>query len=388
MEQTRLITIGIIADDLTSATDGAAPFMAKNYSPFITRSIGEQPPMELIAIDTNSRALTSLEAQKITTKAVNALCRQSIIFKTIDSTLRGNIKEEITAAFHASNRNRLIVAPAFPEAGRLTINGIQTVHGVRVCDSEYGRDPVHPARTSQIAQLIDASLGRPVVLRQDCSNGEFSLAQNAPVLIIDADSQEMLNRQVARICNPEDVLWVGSPGLAIALAERVNNLSIDKPTPIHAVERVLIVAGSTNKVTHSQCDALAANDIPVISVDEQLVSNPEILCLRAPIHLQSEHRNLLAKIASQAAAMINHNQYDAIIATGGETMAAILTILEIESFVLIGEFEAGFPMGRVQMPNGTSLIIAMKAGGFGSSLTLLNAISALTSGKVILNERA
>ncbi|TIN05363.1 MAG: four-carbon acid sugar kinase family protein, partial [Mesorhizobium sp.] len=106
---------------------------------------------------------------------------------------------------------RLVIAPAFPEAGRLTVGGIQTVNGIPVSQSVYGRDPVHPAGTSHIADLVDPSLGIPIIL---AANSSGDAATKASILILDADSQDILNRQVASIPDPETVLWVGSPGLA------------------------------------------------------------------------------------------------------------------------------------------------------------------------------
>ena len=123
----------------------------------------------VVSIDTNSRASAIWQATKATADAVSALSNARLLFKTIDSTLRGHIRVEVAAAFRASGRSRLVIAPAFPEAGRLTVGGIQTVGGIPVSQSVYGRDPVHPAGTSHIADLIDPSLGTPIILAPNSS---------------------------------------------------------------------------------------------------------------------------------------------------------------------------------------------------------------------------
>jgi D-threonate/D-erythronate kinase len=213
MNQRPFTRIGIVADDLTSATDGAAPFLANGFAPMISRHNPGPVEAALVAIDTNSRALDAEQAARSTSAAVAALRDRSILFKTIDSTLRGHIREEISAAFAASGLKRLVVAPAFPGAGRLTIGGTQFVHGVPVSESDYGRDPVHPARTSQIAGLLDPALGVPLVLSVNAPEELFRSAAGARVAILDADSQAALDRQVARIVDAGAALWVGSPGL-------------------------------------------------------------------------------------------------------------------------------------------------------------------------------
>lgn len=370
MEQTSSLLVGIVADDLTSATDGAAAFLAKGYAPLITRKVVRLDEEAIVSIDTNSRTSDIVEATNATRDAVSALANTRLLFKTIDSTLRGHIREEIAAAFLASGRSRLVVAPAFPEAGRLTINGIQVVNGIPVSESVYGRDPVHSAGTSYIADLIDASLGTPIVL---AANSSDDAATTASILILDADSQDVLNRQVASIPDPETVLWVGSPGLAIALASLAPAASDVLPLTGGATGRVVIVAGSANPVTHAQCDALQAQGVPIVTDLADAPSDAPVVCLRAPLARQKNASAVVASLAEQAALAVARHDYDAVIATGGETMAAILDRLGISRFILTRELEPGFPAGRAERGDGSSLTIATKAGGFGSPSTLLNA---------------
>ncbi len=370
MEPNSSLLVGIIADDLTSATDGAAAFLAKGYAPLVSQKIDRLNDEAIASIDTNSRASVLAAGTKATAVAVSALSNARLLFKTIDSTLRGHIREEIAVAFRASGRSRLVVAPAFPEAGRLTVNGVQVVNGIPVSESAYGRDPVHPARMSHIADLIDASLGTPIVL---AANSSADAATTASILILDADSQDGLNRQVASIPDPETVLWVGSPGLAIALASLVPAARDRRALPDGAAGRVVIVAGSANPVTHAQCDALQAQGVAMVTDLADASSEAPVVCLRAPLARQKNAGAVIANLAEQAATAVAQHDYDAVIATGGETMAAILDRLGISRFILTRELQPGFPVGRAERADGSSLTIAMKAGGFGSPSTLLDA---------------
>jgi uncharacterized protein YgbK (DUF1537 family) len=54
-------------------------------------------------------------------------------------------------------------------------------------------------------------------------------------------------------------------------------------------------------------------------------------------------------------------------------MAAILDRLGISRFFLTRELAPGCPVGRAERADGTSLTIAMKAGGFGSPSSLNDA---------------
>lgn len=361
--------VGIIADDLTSATDGAGAFLLKGYVPLIKGLDAAEDTAPVISIDTNSRALSASEAGRVTGEAAASLANARFLFKTIDSTLRGHICQEIAAAFRASGRSRLVIAPAFAEAGRLTIGGIQTVHGIPVSESSYGRDPVHPARSSNIADLVDPSLGKAVIVPSESDRPP----PDATILILDADSQNALNRQVARIPDPQSVLWVGSPGMAIALSSLVPPVPTQHPAAGEASSRVLIVAGSANAVTHQQCDVLQEHGVPVVTQLADAPVDARVVCLRAPSLLQASAEAVVSDLAAQASSAVARRDFDVVIATGGETMAAILDRLEINRFFLLRELEPGFPVGKTRLRDGAPLSIAMKAGGFGSPFTLLNA---------------
>jgi uncharacterized protein YgbK (DUF1537 family) len=373
MEQNITPLVGIIADDLTSATDSAGSFLLKGYVPLIKTLDAGVETASVISIDTNSRAFSASDAGKVTADAALSLANARFLFKTIDSTLRGHIREEIAAAFRASGRSTLVIAPAFPEAGRLTVGGIQTVHGVPVSESSYGRDPVHPAKSSNICDLVDPSLGTPVVV----DSKSVDPIPNATVLVLDAETQDQLNRQVARITNPETVLWVGSPGMAIALSSLVPPMPTEHPAAGEASSRVLIVAGSANSVTHEQCDVLQAQGVPVVMQLTDAPRDAAVVCLRAPSLLQSNPDVVVSDLAAQASSSLTRRDYDVVIATGGETMAAILDRLGIDRFFLFRELEPGFPVGKAALADGAKLSIAMKAGGFGSPSTLVDAANAL-----------
>ena len=312
-------------------------------------------------------------------RAVGAMRDRPFLFKTIDSTLRGHIYSEIAAAFRASGRNRLVIAPAFADAGRVTKDGIQFVNGAPVSDSEYSSDPVHPARTSHIRELIDPALGAAMVLAVDGSQDRLDQAADAAVVILDADSQDSLNRQVARIPEPQNVLWVGSPGLAIALASLMPVAHIDRSTSSLPNRRALVVAGSANDVTHGQVQTLKTAGIPVVEDLASVPCDAPIVCLQAPAVRQADSSAVLVDIAGKAAAALAQENFDVVIATGGETIAAILERLGISSFLLTQEMEPGFPVGLAELPDVKLLTIALKAGGFGSPNTLLDAALSLTS---------
>ncbi|APG87811.1 inner membrane protein (plasmid) [Sinorhizobium americanum CCGM7] len=371
----RIKHIGIVADDLTSAADGAIAFLERGYVPRICRVGPDDTHASLVSIDTGSRTLDETDAADVTRQAVTTLAGRPFLYKTIDSTLRGHIRVEVASAFQASGRPRLVVAPAFPAAGRTTIDGIQLLHGEPVAQTAYSRDPVHPAHTSRVEELIEPSLGRIARISARAEDSEIGKTiGDAPVVIVDACDQGMLNRRIAELQKHGPVLWVGSPGMAEALATVVEQRTgQDIFTPEAAPHRVLVLVGSANPVSHSQRETLAATGASVAMRATDIDEEASVVCIHTPHVRTRDPANALATLVDEAEIALSRHRYDAIVATGGETMHALLERLSIHAFDLIRELEPGFPLGCGRLADGRMMLLAMKAGGFGSAMTLRNA---------------
>lgn len=372
-------SVGIVADDLTSAADGAGPFLPWAGSAQVRRDGMDDESARVLSLDTGSRTLSEPAAAQVAARAAAALADRGVLYKTMDSTLRGHIRAELTAAFRASGRHLLVVAPAFADAGRVTRGGNQYVHGQLVAASAYGADSVHPARTSRILDLIDPALGPARVIAEDASAAQLRAAADASrVLVLDASTQQVLDDRVSRLlARGASVLWAGSPGMARALAAQCGGAAAGMPAPVRA-QRVLIVVGSANRVSHAQCDALRAAGVQVTSHADEIHHDAQVVCLKAPESPQADPAAVLAALTRQAMQALARHRFDGLIATGGDTLAALLQALAIRAFSLTCELAPGFPAGGAAVAGrGHPLAIAMKAGGFGNADALLAATTKL-----------
>jgi len=335
------LSIAILADDLTSAADGAAPFVARGLTAAIGRGQLPRQAAGVVAVDSASRSATSSQAFERVARLTDRLAGRDLLYKTVDSTLRGHITEELEACFAASGRKSMVFAPAFPQAGRTTVGGIQLVDGIPVSQSSYGQDPVHPARHSALADLVPKRITH--------------------VTLLDALTQEELDAQIASIEEPESVLWVGSPGMAAALARRFAPAKSPVPLIDAIGNDVLVVIGSANLRSHLQADQLQQAD--------------GVKLLRGPRTREQDPGALLRRIAQDAAGQLQDPRFGALIATGGDTMEAILDLLKVREFEILQELDPGFPLGRARLGDGRSLLLAMKAGGFGGDDALQHAVA-------------
>jgi uncharacterized protein YgbK (DUF1537 family) len=110
----------------------------------------------VLVVDTDSRYAPPGEAAARVAAAVETH-PADVVYKKVDSTLRGNLVAEIDAAVEAAGADLAVVAPAFPGTGRTTAGGFHLVDGVPVAETDAGDDPDRPVESSRVPALFAAS---------------------------------------------------------------------------------------------------------------------------------------------------------------------------------------------------------------------------------------
>jgi uncharacterized protein YgbK (DUF1537 family) len=132
----------ILADDLSGAADCAVACAEVGLDTMVLLDAMEGcGNATALAVDLDSRDLAPAEARALTYAAATRLAGPAtLLYKKIDSTLRGNPAVEIAAARDTMAANALaIVAPAYPAMGRVTQGGRVFVHGVALENTETWR---------------------------------------------------------------------------------------------------------------------------------------------------------------------------------------------------------------------------------------------------------
>ncbi|MFE7410671.1 four-carbon acid sugar kinase family protein [Streptomyces laurentii] len=350
----------VLADDLTSAADGAAPFRRSGHRARVVLTAGPEGGESgqareygdgVTAVDLGSRNAGAAEAAARTERAAREAARAGagLLLKTVDSTLRGHVAAELRAALAGSGRRTAIVAPAFPAEGRTTVRGVQYVHGIRVDASAFARDPAHPVRSADLADVLpETVLVEP---------GGLSWCEDSDrVVVCSAATDADLDALVAAVPRPEEVLWVGSPGLADALARRYPRHPATPPPALPPVRRPLAVVGSAHPASRRQLAALRTTGTTALHTPEERAGDPAV-----PL------RRLTAEVRETVAAGLA----DGLVLTGGETAAAVLHALGATGFELYDEPEPGIARAVLRGPAAPALPVLVKAGGFGDDTTLL-----------------
>src|SRR5262245_11595115 len=203
---------GIIADDLTGATDVAAAFATRGFEVLVLVNLRARlrRRVEVVALTTNSRHDPPSIAQRKVRRACRWLQarRIPVLYKKIDSTVKGNIVVEVEAIRAAAGFACAVVCPANPAQGRIVHNGILRVRG---------------ETSSQLTELFAAQgLDCSVKIHAPVSTKKFAAAIKAGAQFVIADAMNW--RDLATLArsgrdSPTGVLLVGSAGMAASVAE-------------------------------------------------------------------------------------------------------------------------------------------------------------------------
>jgi uncharacterized protein YgbK (DUF1537 family) len=351
----------VIADDLTGACDAAVPFARGGRRVRVSLdSDGEPPPADVLAISTESRDAGA----EVFSGALADLLRRlpelgpRILFKKIDSTLRGNVGPEVAAALAAFACDVALVTPAFPAMGRAVEGGHLRIAGdahfvpveLAACFRHLGAGPHCHTRHGAIAQAV---------------------ATGARFVLLDAASDADLDAVVSQgLALRQRVLWAGSAGLAAALARATGGQSpAGGPAPAPAGAAAIFCLGSSHPATLEQQDRLiqhrhaalfswdTATPAAIAAALER--GQPVVLRIRLGETPGERLRELLADAAGP------------LVLSGGTTAALVLRALDVHAIELRLEVAAGIPCGLAQGGPFHGAPVVTKSGGFGGPDALI-----------------
>lgn len=389
--------IAVIADDLTGAADtGVQLFRAGYRTAVIFRGEPLPEDFDAVALDTDSRTKPAGFAAKRVVEAGHAARHARIVYKKLDSTLRGSIAAELFAALGATRRDRAVVGPAFPAAGRTTVDGVQLVHGVPVHETEMRNDPCTPVTEGHVPTVLRDSFSSVASISLEVladPEGISRMLEENECVVADAGCDADLETLVRAVPDPSAVLWVGSAGLAGALGSVYPGPGVeDSRAPADAASRVLVVNGSMSGVAREQLRRLidVYGDIaaPIHAgrygtVEEAMRTAQRALrggkC--AVLHSPEERGktgsggSFVGSLAEAVKRLAREDAFDALVLTGGSTAMGVSRRLGASGIRLDGEVEAGVPVGAMIGPRPYRVVT--KAGAFGTEDTLLNAVRTL-----------
>ena len=162
----------VIADDLSGAAEiaGIAQRLGWRTQLCTNPDAPTQPSsdVEVWVIDTDSREVAPAEAHRRCHVLGASIARQFPgvpVFKKVDSVLRGHVALECAALAQSLGLTEVLLLPANPSRARRIRDGRYEIEGVPLSQTAFARDPHYPARTAEVAALLNALPDSPTRFR-------------------------------------------------------------------------------------------------------------------------------------------------------------------------------------------------------------------------------
>lgn len=429
---------GVIADDLTGAMDAGVQMLEKDYVVRVALDFEKlsewQEESDVIIVSTESRNIADNCAYKRVAEALKEFQKEDcqIIYKKIDSTLRGNVGSELRAVLEYGGVDGVIIAPALPFNGRTTVNGVHYVHGLPLKITELAKDPYSPVRESEITNIIHEQYGTTVgiITIKAIRNGQESvlaeieknLSENTRLMVADAIDDGDL-RNIVKSCSgyPGKLLLCGSAGLFKYIDGAGQYKKLPGHHRMHLPRRkksapVLVLSGSPANMSKLQIEKLEKECERLFvlrcNVSEHLEKQEkyETVCkrsieqvlgkLREGYHVvvdasgdskenilneyQYDHEKLLlvrkkilGYLEEIAVAAVEHEKLRGLVLFGGDTAVAVTKRLGASGVEITREIEPYIPLGLLIGGAHERLPVVTKSGGFGREDSLVSIIKKL-----------
>ena len=429
----------LIADDLTGGADAGAQFAKRGLATLLISlktdprvNLSRYTQQDILVINTDSRGLGPEKAYSLISNLLKDYQEGlfPIIYKKIDSTLRGNIGYEIDAILKETRGSLCFMAPSYPEQNRTLVGGIMIVGEKPLALTEVARRTTYPVQESHVYKILQNQSRNNVgwidlTHVASSSQGlqkavEKERREGNRIIIFDAVSREDLEH-VADVAfsMKRKPLLVGSAGLAEEVAKK---LSPSKPKSFQIIKHfkhILIVSGTASSVTHQQLKQVEERNIPAFQLNRFLIFQEGtetekekkefsekiakslfrgITILKAPEEMLDPgeatdlpvHLRIMRALATVVLSALKASKIEppdlAVVLTGGETAQSVISGLETKGIEIEGELLEGIVKGHLIGGNWNGLSIITKAGAFGKTNALEKIVEMLEGGSPLTKE--
>jgi uncharacterized protein YgbK (DUF1537 family) len=403
--------IGVVADDLTGATDVALMLQRAGMS--VVQAIGVPPSAEAlpeadaVVVSLKSRTCPPAEAvaQSVASaRALRARGAKQILFKycsTFDSTDAGNIGPVADALMDELKAVSAIFCPAFPANARSIYQGHLFVGGRLLSESSMRDHPLTPMRDPDLVRVLARQTRRgvglvplpvieagPEAIRKAIAK---EAAEGRPFVVTDAlvdNHLLLLGKALAGA-----PLVTGGSGIAMGLPANFGIRQGEKPpTPMGVPKGArLVLSGSCSEATRRQVAYAIAAGMPSLRLEPERLadgtqdasgaarwlaeqradSGAVIYATAEPAAVRKAQATLgtakagalveeaMAEIAAEA---VKRGTTRMIVA-GGETSGAVVQALGVRALAIGPEIDPGAPW--TQVLDGPPIALALKSGNFG-----------------------
>jgi D-threonate/D-erythronate kinase len=382
--------IAVIADDLTGAAELGGLGLRYGLDVEINTLINPNSKADLLIIAGDSRSKNKKEAveEMIEITAKVAQFKPTLIYKKVDSVLRGHVIAELTAQLKELKLNKALLVPANPGLGRTIRNGTYYLNDEPIHLSSFSKDPEFAIGSSIVLDMLRVN-GFPVQVRKK----EEGLLQEG-IAVGEAVSSNDLKEWAAQV--DDSTLLAGASGFFTAILDKIQVKSGQHTniTPPEFSYPALYVSGTTFNKKIEGIRKIKNNDGPVSYMPSQIIASPNPTVdaynkwADEVVSLLSKHKkaiiaidpetvpekeialSLRNKTACAVEKIFDQIYVRELVVEGGSTAASIIKRLNFNSFFPVQEVSPG--VIRMSVEDKDDLFLTLKPGSYDWSPEIWN----------------
>lgn len=389
----------VVADDFTGANDTGVQMRNRGLPVKVALFPTNEVQETSIVLDTESRNITSNDAYEKVRSMTEKILEENtfeLVYKKVDSTLRGKVIEEIKALDDVYKPDKIVFAPAFPEIGRTTEEGVHKLNGVPLMETEFSKDPLSPIQTDNITMMLERGYGESVKHHtvEEIRENIFDLSQGRYHTFDSVEQSDLLKISSVLLESNEKILWVGSAGLANAMFQIlypikpalavVGSISENSLNQIAYAEKKgvrLIKLSNEELFDKNQVPEVAKRIVNLLNQDKDVILTAaktrddyeETLNYASKLSMSKDDtswyvQNALANITRE---VLSKGSISGMFLTGGATAISVMDALNITSVEIKEEIITGTVHSVLSDGSFKGMNIVTKAGAFGKEQDLV-----------------
>ena len=375
--------IVVIADDFSGAAELSGIGLRYSLDVEMSTVVNKDSNARLLVIATDTRSMKKkaaiAEIKRITSEVL--LLDPELIYKKIDSVLRGHVVAELTAQLDILNYEMALVVPANPSLGRTIRDGTYFYNNRPIHQSSFSIDPEFPVKHSGILKMLGVIDGAVLVINP---HNKFSEHRIIVGEVTDNDDLKLWAKRIDK-----KILPAGSSGFFSAILDSINTEQSNREEARirEPGQTTLFVCGSTFNKSRDAILEIKHRGGPVSYMPENILQSDEnddenyqLWSNEIAAFIHSKGKAIVAidpvsvEGLSVSAAMLREKtaivvdrifkQEDIheLFIEGGSTAAAIIKKLEFKTFIPVEELALG--VVRMQVKEREGLFITVKPGSY------------------------
>lgn len=374
----------VVSDDFTGAAEIGGIGLKYGLDVEIFTKLPFESIADLVIIATNTRSKSIKEAKEETKQVSTYISnlKPELVFKKIDSVLRGHILEETRVMMKTLKDKSALIIPANPRLGRIVKEGTYFIEGKPIAETSFANDPEYSINCSNVIDILSKNK------KHNDLHYSKSIGCYANNEIIIGEVRNNTDMDIWGSVGNNDFLMVGSAGFFEAIlqnrafSKKIDNVAI----PEKRKNVRIIICGSAYHESRNFVRKAKENGFPVSYMSDQLFQSREInsgeicvwkdeiigllkdynqviLAISHPVIKSKKIARKLKNIISQVV-MAVYQELDLLefLIEGGSTASEILDLLEFTTLIPIYQYNQG--VIKMNVKNAENIQIILKPGSY------------------------